>query len=396
MKPAWLILLACAAQGRVLTVGPGHEFAYPCDAFAAAATGDEVDIDAAGTYGPAYSPHWVCTIRVDGLYIKGVNGRPHIQTDGQVSQGVGVWAVAANDVTIENVEISGGRENPEASGIRFQGKNLTLFGVYLHDNSDGLLTNGNGIGTIVILRSEFANNGAGDGFSHNLYINYADAVLFAFNYSHDANTGHLFKSRARANYVLFNRFDDGSAPAGASYQVDLPNGGSAYIEGNVFEKRANAQNGAVISYREETGSASQSCCVWPNDYLYVLYNDFAVSYPGPVRMVSIDPGTDFPATIEDNIFLWRQLGFGGNVTNQAGAKVAANLLNADPGFADPSASDYRISDGSAAAGAAVDPGVSVEGGPLAPGAQGWLDCAQPRVSSVDAGAMARGAAPCQR
>jgi hypothetical protein len=79
--------------------------------------------------------------------------------------------IAGSDTTIENVELSGAKV-PDQNGaaIRQEGANLTLRDCYIHDNEDGILTGAGATSEILIERCEFASNGFGDGFSHNMYI----------------------------------------------------------------------------------------------------------------------------------------------------------------------------------------------------------------------------------
>jgi hypothetical protein len=60
-------------------------------------------------------------------------------------------------------------------------------------------------------------------------------------YSHHANVGHLLKSRALINYILYNRLSD-ELTGTSSYELDLPSGGTSYVIGNVIEQGPNSQN----------------------------------------------------------------------------------------------------------------------------------------------------------
>ena len=83
----------------------------------------------------------------------------------------------------------------------------------------------------MIDSSEFAHNGHGDGYSHNMYIGAVRTFTLRYSYSHDANVGHLVKSRAATNYILYNRLTEQTGTG--SYELDLPNGGLSYVIGNV-------------------------------------------------------------------------------------------------------------------------------------------------------------------
>ena len=158
----------------MLKVGPGQRFATPCAAFAVARDGDRVTIDGAGS--KDYRGD-VCTITADRLVIKGVNGRPHIRAAGQNAQGKAIWVVTGDDTTIVNVRMSGARV-PDRNGaaIRQEGTDLTLKRVHFHGNEMGLLAGDDPDSDIRIRRSRFADNGFGDGYSHNIYVNHVRSL----------------------------------------------------------------------------------------------------------------------------------------------------------------------------------------------------------------------------
>jgi hypothetical protein len=82
-----------------------------------------------------------------------------------------------------------------------------------------------------------------------LYIRNVKRFTLQFSYSHLASVGHLVKSRAATNYILYNRLTDETGTA--SYELDLPNGGLSYIIGNIIRQSPNTQNSTVASYLEE-------------------------------------------------------------------------------------------------------------------------------------------------
>ena len=71
----------------------------------------------------------------------------------------------------------------------------------------------------MIEYSEFAYNGTGNGFTHNIYVGGAKFTL-RYSYSHHAYSGQLVKSRALENHITYNRLttEDGNT----SYEIDLP------------------------------------------------------------------------------------------------------------------------------------------------------------------------------
>ena len=103
-----------------------------------------------------------------------------------------------------------------------------------------------------IFSSEFASNGAGDGYSHGLYANQVNLLDIKDSYFHDTKVGHQIKSRANTTKVLRTRIVDNVTTAGtASYEIDVPNGGAATIQGNWIQQSAATGNPTIVAYGEE-------------------------------------------------------------------------------------------------------------------------------------------------
>jgi hypothetical protein len=334
------LLTVSTAFATTRTVGPGGAYAKPCAAIAEAADGDTIEIDAAGSYAGD-----VCQISKNGLTLRGVNGRPKIDAAGQSSGGKAIWVVSGNDTTIENVEFSGATvADANGAGIRQEGANLTVRGAYFHDNQDGILAGDNAGSQILIENSEFDHNGAGDGYSHNLYVNHVARFTFRYNYSHRAVVGHLLKSRAAETYVLYNRLT-GESDGTESYELDVPNGGKTYVIGNIVEQGANTGNPSMLAYGEEGKNAAN-----PSDALIVASNTF-VNDHGSGTFVFVDAGVTTPARLVDNIFTG-----GGTTCTQSGAVESGSFTGKSPGFSDALHYDYHLVDGSPCVGAGVAPG----------------------------------------
>ena len=167
-------LAAATASAGILSVGPGKTYEKPCQAIAAADDGDWIHIDAAGDYSGD-----VCSWSKNGLLIRGVGGVAKIDAAGKNAGGKATWVIAGNDTVIEYIEFTGAAvPDKNGAGIRQEGANLTVRNSYFHDNENGILAGNNPNSTILIEFSEFASNGAGDGQSHNLYINHVAKLVF--------------------------------------------------------------------------------------------------------------------------------------------------------------------------------------------------------------------------
>lgn len=313
------------ATAATLQVGPGQPYAKPCAAIAAAHAGDTILIDAAGQYDGD-----VCAWSTNGLTLRGVNGRPRIDAAGRHSQGKAIWVVAGNDTVVDNIELSGCTvPDHNGAGIRQEGANLTVRNAYFHDNEDGILAGNNATSTILIEYSEFAHNGYGDGQSHNLYINHVARLVFRYNWSHDAVVGHLLKSRAARNDILYNRLT-GEAGASESYEINLPSGGLSFVIGNLIEQPSTSQNGAMLDYLSESSDANA------DNRLFVVNNTF-VNNRGAGTFLQINAATTTPIVARNNIFHGN-----GTVSTQASAVLDHNYVGNAALFVDPAHYDYRL------------------------------------------------------
>lgn len=323
------------ADAAVLQVGPGKTYSKPCMAIAAAAAGDVIEVDAAGSYSGD-----TCAWSTDNLTVRGVNGRAKIDLTGvSPAQKKGIFTIAAPTATVENFELSGAAisaaDGNNGAGIRHQGLNLTVRGCFFHDNQNGILGSPSTamMGQVLIENSEFDRNGAGDGFSHNMYLgNYASFTLRA-SYTHRAKVGHLIKSRALVSTIVNNRITDESAGS-ASYEVDLPNGGTGLVIGNVIEQGSGTMNPNMLAFGEEGTSGYDT-------HLYVINNTF-LNNRGSGTFVNNTTNT--PGVLTNNIF-WN----GGTVSSQASAVQTSNFVAptmGDPMFANVAGYDVHLLSGS--------------------------------------------------
>ena len=368
---------------NALWVGPGRTYATPCAAIMAAHDGDTIAIDAAGN--ASYAGN-VCAWNTNNVTIIGGNGRALIDAAGHNADGKGIWVIYGNNTTIINVELSGATvPDLNGAGIRMEGAGLTVRHCFFHDNQDGILTDPNPASDITIVASEFARNGdAGDpsrslGAAHNMYIGADRSFTLRDSYSHDANQGHLVKSRAAVNYILYNRLTGQDSTA--SIDLDLPNGGLSYVIGNVLQKGPNAQNPYLLSYGEEGASNSDS-------RLYAVNNTF-VDDRGRSSDAAINLATGaLGALVQNNISIGSP-----TFVDQPNAKLVTNCLTTETGahFASPSGNDYHLLAGSPCIDMGSVPGTSVDGYPLQPTAEYVYDTAETQRAivgvAIDAGAF---------
>lgn len=341
------VLASPSAAAATRSVGPGKTYAKPCAAIAAATPGDVVEIDAAGVYDGD-----VCGWSTNKLTIRGVGGRAKIDAAGQSAQGKAIWVVGGDDTVIENIEFTGAAvPDLNGAGLRLEGSNVTIRGCSFHDNQEGIL---GGAGVVLIEYSEFARNGNctdTSGCAHNMYLS-SNVMKFTLqhSYSHSAKSGHEVKTRARENYILYNRISDESDGT-ASYSIDVPNGGTTVILGNVIEQGAGTENPSLVSYGAEGLSNA-------GKDLYVVHNTF-VNNLGSGTFIDVAGGAA-PAVVRNNVFVG-----GGTLVNQASAVRDGNFTGAAM-FANAATFDFHLLPGSPCVDKAVAAGVTASGVSLTP------------------------------
>ncbi len=335
-----LFAIPSFSHAKTWLVGPSRSYTKPSQVASLVQNGDTVLIDA-GIYAGNVA-RWTA----NNLLIRGVGGLAHLKSGGAVYGGKAIWVIVGNDVTVENIEFSEAAcPDLNGAGIRSEGINLTVRGCYFHDNENGILAGDISSGDILIEHCEFKGNGYANGLAHNLYINHAKSLVFRYNYTHDAKTGHELKSRAYNNFIYCNRLSDENGTA--SRNIDLPNGGLSVIMGNLIVQDLNSENNNLVGYGMEGLSN-------PNTELYVVYNTF-VNNKNAGSFVQIG-GNATKLKVFNNIFA----GPGTLISGTAMQLDTSGNRNAPiPNFKFVDAADYdfHLNPGSIAIGVAANAGM---------------------------------------
>ena len=255
---------------------------------------------------------------MDDITIRGVNGRPHLKAEGKSAKEKGIWSIVGNRYLVENIEFSGAvSKDRNGAGIRMQGDHIVIRDSFFHDNQNGLLTGQHPNSQIVVENSRFWKNGYGDGYTHNIYVGHSKSFVLAASVSTGARVGHLVKSRASENYVMYNRLMD-ETDGNSSFVIDLPEAGSGVIVGNLLQQSSVSENVAMISFGAEGGVGRD---------LSVVFN---TAYNQNYNGIFLDNHTNTEALVANNILAGAPLQI-----SSGPRRLVTNLVGAEHGLESP-------------------------------------------------------------
>jgi len=349
-----LVVWATAAPGATLVVGPEAPIRTVAEAARIARDGDVVEIQSGEYRGD------VAVWLQKRLTIRGVGPTPPVmRADGRSAEGKAIWVLRDGAFAIENIAFEGARvPDLNGAGIRFERGRLTLRRCRFVDDENGVLAGNDAGSELIVEDSEFAHAPRDRGpLKHLLYVGRIGRFRVTGSRFHDAYEGHLIKSRARESHVAYNLLvDDVDGMAG--YELEFPDGGTAYVVGNVIGQSATTTNPAVVAYGAE-GS------YWGVNALYLSHNtllsDLAAgtaflrvwrNNPAATRVVAINN-----LTVGDGTFV-----------AAAGDRFQGNRTLPRAAMRDSEALDFHLGRRSALRGTGVVP-PTVDGHSLAPSAE---------------------------
>lgn len=260
--------------GRVWRVGAGQAVDRIADAVRQAADGDTILIQP-GTYRGDVGVIHHRRLRLIGLGPGDAAGppRPRLEAAGQHAEGKAMWVVRGGDIQIENLDFDGARV-PDGNGaaIRFERGQLTLRDCGFSNHQTCLLTSDQADARLSLDHCQFSQAPANPtGLPHLVYVGRIARLRMRACQLRQGLDGHLLKSRARQTVLHDNLIDDG--PQGqASYEIDLPEGGDAWIESNTVVQAAATRNAVMLAYGAEGGR-------WPVNRLVLRRNTFINRLP---------------------------------------------------------------------------------------------------------------------
>jgi hypothetical protein len=232
------------------------------DALQLAHDGDSIEV-LPGTYAGdvAVIPHRRLTIR-------GLGAGAVMQARGRHAEGKAIWVIRDGEIAIENIHFKGTRvPDGNGAGIRLEHGRLHLSRCSFSDNQMGLVTANDGRSELFIDGCQFSEAPVPEGaLPHLLYVGRIARLELRNSVLRQGREGHLLKCRAAQSLIIGNRLDDGLTGE-ASYEIDLPNGGAALLEGNTVVQSARSQNPVMLAYGAEQPA-------WPDCRLTLRGNTF--------------------------------------------------------------------------------------------------------------------------
>ena len=144
-----------------------------------------------------------------------------------------------------------------------------------------------GPATLTVTASEVFHNGAGDGFSHNFYVQ-GESIVLIGNHIHDSKGGQNVKVRSHDALIAYNLIENAG-----NYEIDLiqnppqtdaPNA-NAILIGNVIVRPPSADNNSqVILWGTDNPADSAR-----NGSLFALSNTFILAHPSNRLFHAISP-----------------------------------------------------------------------------------------------------------
>ncbi|HEX5181993.1 MAG TPA: right-handed parallel beta-helix repeat-containing protein [Allosphingosinicella sp.] len=156
----------------------------------------------------------------------------------------------------ENIRVP----DANGAGIRLEQGNLTVRESLFRDGESGILAGDDRGGAILVEQSTFSGLGRCDrdlDCAHSIYIgNYGSLTVRRSRFERGRG-GHYVKSRAARIEVADCSFDD-SAGHLTNYMIDLPNGATGLIAGNLFVQGRDKENESAFITVAAEGVANSS------------------------------------------------------------------------------------------------------------------------------------------
>lgn len=282
------------AQAATLEVGVGKRYSS-ISAAAAAANPYDTIIVYPGTYRGA-------VLYDSNLTVRTPVGSPRGSAivTGTAVLDKGLFVTKGSNIVIDGFRFTGAKSTSRnGAGIRVESKNLTVRNSEFISNQNGMLiTPGSTLrGTVTITNSLFRSNGYGDGQTHGVYANTLDRLTIENSRFENTKVGHHIKSRAYSTTVRGSTILDGTITNAASYQIEVPEGGTVTIENNTLVKGKYSSNGCcsiALGFEQYKGGSY----INPAGPMVIRNNKF--TNQRTTKTLFVSNRTKSPATLSGN------------------------------------------------------------------------------------------------
>ena len=329
------------SAGEILRVGPQRAIQTIKEAAKQVPDGGIIEVDAGEYLGD------VVVWTNKNVTLRAVGGRVRLDAAGTSAENKGIWVVRSGRIEVDGFDfVNAAVPDRNGAGIRLEKGHLVVRDSRFTNNQNGILTSNDKDAIVEIENSEFGHNGFGDGQSHNIYVGAIARLSVTGSYFHHANVGHLLKSRAQENRIFYNRLTDETGGR-ASYELEFPTGGLAYVVGNIIQQSSTTENPNIISYGAEGKK-------WLVNMLYLINNTLVDNRPRNGVFLKLRP--DLGTVIAVNNLL-----VGQGTLASAGPGEYRNNFNADWGeFVFAARDDYHLQPASKLRGKGIEPPTTPE------------------------------------
>jgi hypothetical protein len=254
MRPLALPLLALALIGAAPSqpfgiVESGEGYAHLEDALMAVRGQDATVLIAPGVYRE-------CAIQQAGHVTFKAATPGSVVFDGATCEGKAALVLRGEGSTVDGIVFRNMRvDDGNGAGIRIEIGDLTVVNSMFLDSQEGILGGTDQPARVRIDRSTFAGLGQCDetpDCAHSVYLANTGSVTITRSRFERGRGGHYVKLRSPRVEIVDNSFDD-TAGTKTNYMIDLPEGATGRIAGNVFVQGTRKENwtGMIVVAAEQ-------------------------------------------------------------------------------------------------------------------------------------------------
>ncbi len=257
------LALIGAAPSQPFTIAEsGQGFAHLEDALMAVRGQDATVLIAPGVYRE-------CAIQQAGHITFKAATPGSVVFDGEACEGKAALVLRGAGSTVDGIVFRNLRvDDGNGAGIRIELGDLTVVNSMFLDSQEGILGATDQPTRIRIDRSTFAGLGQCDetpDCAHSVYVGNRGTVTITRSRFERGRGGHYVKLRSPRVEIVDNSFDD-TQGAKTNYMIDLPEGATGRIAGNVFVQGLRKENwtGLVVVAAEQRKFRSAGLAVEGN------------------------------------------------------------------------------------------------------------------------------------